>query len=252
MPSSKTSKRSREHSTVSDMLIDVDNVSLAFGGETILDNISLGIVPGEFIGVVGPNGAGKSSLLRVMLGLWKQDSGQVRRRKTRIGYIPQRGYAKDNQVPMNVFEVVCLGSRGNKPAATKALQAVDMLAAHKKRINELSGGQQQRVLIAQALAGNPDILILDEPTTGIDESSQNMFYQILKNLQNSGMTIVMVSHDVDMVLKTVTRVICINHAIIYDGQPEHFEPDEYMPKLYGDWHRQLHHQHDQTIGGSDA
>lgn len=234
------------------MLIDVDNVSLALGGETILDNISLGIVPGEFIGVVGPNGSGKSSLLRVMLGLWKQDSGRISRRKTKIGYIPQRGYAKDNQVPMSVFEVVCLGSRGNKSLARESLQAVGMLESAKKRINALSGGQQQRVLIAQALAGQPDILILDEPTTGIDESSQHRFYEILKNLHKGGMTIIMVSHDVDMVLKTVTRVICINHAIIYDGQPEHFEPDEYMPKLYGDWHRQLHHQHDDPTGGRDA
>jgi zinc transport system ATP-binding protein len=142
---------------------------------------------------------------------------------------------------MSVLDVVNLGSRGNSTQSMQALSKVDMAKHAGKRFGHLSGGQQQRVLIAKALATNPSILILDEPTVGIDEPSQNAFYQLLQRLQKRGMTILMVSHDVDIVLNLVSRIICINRKVLYDGPPEHFHPDMYLPRDHAIRHHFLHH-----------
>lgn len=225
-------------------LIDIDTVSVVFGGETALKQVSLCVHAGQFIGLIGPNGAGKSTLLKVMLGLQKPTKGTVRRDPVcTIGYVPQRGSMSAFTVPMSTLEVVQLGARGAKQIALGALETVHMASAADKRFNDLSGGQQQRVLIAKALASSPDVLILDEPTTGIDEQSQTAFYDILRNQQQQGMTIIMVSHDVDMVLKLVTRVICLNQSVVYDGPPEHFESDKFLPSFFTAQHRLLHHHH---------
>lgn len=165
-----------------------------------------------------------------------------------MGYVPQRGFMREHQVPISVLEIVKLGAKGVSVRALAALEQVGMSAFAHRRFNELSGGQQQRVLIAKAVASEPDILILDEPTTGIDEQSQAAFYQILSNLHASGVAVLMVSHDVDMVLDQVTRVMCLNQTILYDGRPEHFETDRYLPSAFGRQHRLLHHQH----GGDHA
>lgn len=234
------------------LLIDVDNLGVVIGNERILDDISFCIHSGEFIGLIGPNGAGKTTLLKVILGLWSATSGKVAIRTGTIGYIPQRGYTQDNQVPISVLEVVKLGSKGSTVTALDCLTEVRMQDLAAKRINELSGGQQQRVLIAKALASRPSILILDEPTTGIDEQSQEEFYKMLAKLQTKGIAVIMVSHDVDIVLKLVSRVICLNRTIVYDGKPEHFDADKYLPKLYGQQHRVLHHQHEGQGEAHDA
>lgn len=225
-------------------MVDVDNLSVTLSGQLVLDKISFCIHSGEFIGLIGPNGAGKTTLVKAILGLLPANQGKISVKKdVLIGYIPQRGSAYDNQVPMNVMEIVKLGSRGNAAKAGHTLQQVNMLTLAKRRFNVLSGGQQQRVLIAKALAANPSLLILDEPTTGIDEQSQTEFYKILASLQATGIAIVMISHDVDTVLKLVTRVICLNQAILYDGLPQHFEADRYLPNFYNQQHRLLHHHH---------
>lgn len=226
------------------LLIDVDNVHVRFGAETALLSVSFCIHQGEFVGLIGPNGAGKTTLLRVVLGLLRPSTGQVRRQDATIGYIPQRGDLYNGTVPISVLEVVKLGSRGSATAALRALSDVHMQDMAGRRFTELSGGQQQRVAIAKALASNADILILDEPTTGIDERSQASFYELLRSLQGKGITIVMVSHEVDTVLKLVTRVICLNQTVLYDGPPQHFEADKYLPKMYKAQHMQLHHHHD--------
>lgn len=226
------------------MLVDIDSVRVMFSAETILDQISLCIHNGEFIGLIGPNGAGKSTLLKVILGLLRPTKGKIITDPTGvIGYIPQRSEMANNTMPISALEVAMLGSRGAKHAAMHALESVNMADAAKKRFNELSGGQQQRVFIAKALASNPTMLILDEPTTGIDERSQTEFYDILRGLQQKGITIVMVSHDVDTVLSLVTRVICLNQTILYDGPPQHFEADTYLPSFFKHQHRLLHHHH---------
>jgi zinc transport system ATP-binding protein len=234
---------------MSNSLIDLDNISVLFGAETAVKQVSFCVHAGEFIGLIGPNGAGKSTLLKVILGLQMPSKGRVRKDATSvIGYIPQRGDLGPIAMPISALEVVMLGSRGSKQVALRSLEAVHMADVAKKRFNDLSGGQQQRVFIAKALASDPNVLILDEPTTGIDERSQTEFYDILRDLQHQGMTIVMVSHDVDTVLRLVTRVVCLNQTIVYDGPPQHFESDKYLPSFFTAQHRQLHHHH----GGQHA
>lgn len=126
-------------------------------------------------------------------------------------------------------------------AAQEALQQVGLEAQSGSRFAELSGGQQQRVLIARAIASKAKILILDEPTTGIDEYAQSQFYTLLETLKAAGIAILMVSHDIEAVLRLTTRVICLNQTIVYDGPPAHFDPDTLLPSLYGSRHRLLHH-----------
>lgn len=209
----------------------------------MLDDVSLCVHAGEFVGLIGPNGAGKTTLLKAMLGLLRPGAGTVKKYDGAIGYIPQRSAMHDSLIPISVNEVVMLGSLGDRAKAQDALKAVRMEHDAGSRFTSLSGGQQQRVLIAKALAANPSLLVLDEPTTGIDEQSQSNFYDILRGLQQQGMAIIMVSHDVDTVLSLVTRVVCLNRAIVYDGAPEHFEADKYLPRMYNAQHRLLHHHH---------
>lgn len=230
------------------LLVDIDEVSVRLGDELVLDRISLCLHAAEFVGLIGPNGAGKTTLLKSLLGLQPISSGEIKREKATYEYIPQRGHLYDGIVPFSVLEIVKLGSRGDTGAAIDALRQVHMEGAAGRRFNELSGGQQQRVAIAKALAARAEVLILDEPTTGIDEQAQSDFYDILQSLQRKDITIIMVSHEVESVLKLVTRVICLNRTILYDGPPEHFEADRYLPKAYGAQHRHLHHHH----GGAHA
>lgn len=240
----KTSPISAQPSHASDaLLIDIDNVSVVLGGNTVIDTVSLCIHKGEFIGLIGPNGAGKTTLLKVLLGLVPVTTGVVANKKSVVGYVPQRGFMREHQIPISVLEIVKLGAKGDTARALAALEKVAMADLVHRRFNELSGGQQQRVLIAKAMAVEPNILILDEPTTGIDERSQAAFYHVLTKLQAQGVAVLMVSHDVDMVLNQVTRVICLNQSILYDGRPEHFETDRYLPSAVGRQHRLLHHQH---------
>ncbi len=245
MSNGKTSKISVLPWHVNKVLqIDIDNLSVRYGTETVLDTVSCCIHKGEFVGLIGPNGAGKTTLLRVMLNLLAPSSGTVVRHGVVLGYVPQRGNLYSGTVPISVLEVVRLGANGSKQKAHAALEAVQMQAYTHKRFTELSGGQQQRVSIAKALAANADVLILDEPTTGVDERSQAEFYTLLRDLHEQGTTIVIVSHEVDTVLKLVTRVICLNRTILFDGPPEHFEADKYLPSAYAKYHVQLHHHHE--------
>lgn len=238
----KTSKLLKPHSHAADKpLVDIDKLSVKLGGIQVVQNVSFDIHEGEFIGLIGPNGSGKSSLLRAILGLTKH-SGRVNQHVSgSIGYVQQRGTIQNQQTPISVREVVELGSRGDSDIAMEALKIVNMHRFASRTFSHLSGGQQQKVYIAKALASNPCLLILDEPTTGIDEQSQVEFYALLQNLQQQGIAILMVSHSIDTVLRLVKRVICLNRTILYDGPPAHFVPDKYMPKYYTQRHRKIHH-----------
>lgn len=228
------------------LLIDIDNLTVRQGSETALDNISVCVHAGEFIGIVGPNGAGKTTLLKAILGLIPSHTGHINRERATIGYIPQHGNLYTGVVPMSVLEVVKLGSAGSSELAHEALANVGLQQAASKRFTELSGGQRQRVAIAKALASTPDILILDEPTTGIDEQSERTFYQTLDDLRKKGITIILVAHEVETVLAHATRIVCLNREVLYDGPPERFETEKHLPNTYKERHNELHH------GGSHA
>jgi zinc transport system ATP-binding protein len=245
-------------------LIQFDNVSFAYGGEPVLDRITLEVNPGEYVGVIGPNGGGKTTLLRVMLGLNKPGSGQIKlfgepvqtfKDWWKIGYVPQKATNVDSRFPITVEEVVALGrvakvglwrrfNKADHAAIARALEQVDMAPYRGRLITELSGGQQQRVFIAKALASEPELLILDEPAVGIDIKSQDSFYQLLASLNKSaGLTLVMVSHDIDVIFNEVTKIACINETLIYHGAPQNFKQDEYMAALYGKSRKFIIHGH---------
>lgn len=224
-----------------ELLIDIDNLTVRLGHEMALDNVSFCVHAGEFIGIVGPNGAGKTTLLRSMLGLIKPTEGVINKTKATISYIPQHGNLYTGSVPMSVLEVVKLGSRGSVAAAHEALQQVGLRDAAKRRFSDLSGGQRQRVAIAKALASKPDILILDEPTTGIDEQSQAEFYQTLHALHEQNITIITVAHEVDTLTAQAGRIICLNRSIQYDGPADKFDAHQHLPSFYKEQHNKAHH-----------
>lgn len=236
-----SSSSSRLHA--SELLVDLDNITVRYGEVTVIDDVSFCVHSGDFVALIGPNGAGKSTLLRVLLGLLKPERGKVRVATQRLGYVPQQSdLRQSHQVPLSVLEVVRL-SGAPRPMALEKLKEVNMERSAKRLFSELSGGQQQRVLIARALAAEPELLILDEPTTGIDEQSQHQFYELLTGLRRKGIAIIMVSHDIDTVLNVVDRVICLSRKIVYDGSAAHFEMDKYIPRAYGEEHKILHHHH---------
>ncbi len=234
MSSTRTYQPLDKHSTASDALqLSADAVSVSYGSDVALSEVTLAIKQGEFIGLVGQNGSGKTTLLRVLLGLLKPTKGtSTRHQSTIIGYVPQRGQLYNGIVPISAIEVVKLGSKGNVDVAQKALQEVGMGGIQNRNFCDLSGGQQQRVIIAKALASGANVLILDEPTTGVDEVSQSEFYTLLKKLHKENRTIVMVSHDVDSVIKLVSRVVCLNRSIVYDGPPENFRVEKHLRSDY--------------------
>jgi zinc transport system ATP-binding protein len=245
-------------------LLQLENVSFAYGGEPVLDRITLDVQSGEYVGIIGPNGGGKTTLLKVMLGLIQPGSGEVQlfgqplhqfKDWWRIGYVPQKATSFDPRFPITVEEVVSLGrvarrglgrrfSPADHAAVQKALAQVGMTELRTRRLDELSGGQQQRVFIAKALASGPELLILDEPAVGIDNKSQDQFYQLLSELnKKAGLTLVMVSHDIDVVVNEVTKVACINETLIYHGDPKAFLGEEHMAQLYGKARKFILHGH---------
>lgn len=245
-------------------IIEVQNVSFSYGQTEVLENISLTIHRGDYLGIIGPNGSGKTTLLKVMLGLLKPTAGTIKffgsdrlgfKDLSRVGYVPQKAINFDSMFPATVREVVSMGRYGKlglfhglKPAdkmiVDRSLKQVEMFDLQARQVSDLSSGQQQRVFIARALAGEPEVIFLDEPTVGVDVKSQEQFYLLLKKLnQELGITLILVSHDIDVVANEVTELACINHTLVYHGMPDEFVKGDYLQKLYGKNIRQILHDH---------
>ncbi|PKL31249.1 zinc ABC transporter ATP-binding protein [Candidatus Saccharibacteria bacterium HGW-Saccharibacteria-1] len=241
----ETYKISKQPLNANNTIFRVSNLCVDFNNYKVLDDLSLEVKNGEFIGLIGPNGAGKSTLLKSMLGLTSISSGIVENNiKNSIGYVPQRGFMQNQQVPISVIEIIGLAT-SDKTKALDALRDVDAIDLKNRKFNELSGGQQQRILIAKSLASDSKLLILDEPTTGIDEKSQDIFFEILKCLTKRGIAIIIVSHDVDVVLNLVNRVIHLNQKILYDGPPNEFKLERYLTKHDNKKRILLRHEHEE-------
>jgi len=205
-----------------------ENVCFAYKRNIILENVILSIKKGEFASIVGPNGGGKTTLLKLILGLIKPDSGNILvlgnlpgQTRERVGYMPQYAYL-DMNFPATVKDVVLMGrlskkrfwfSKDDRIKAIEAIEEMRMTAYINKGFNELSGGQKQRVLIARALCSNPEILLLDEPTASVDNETEEALFSILEKL-NKRMTILIVSHDLGFVSKYVKSVICVNRRVV--------------------------------------
>ena len=196
-------------------IFNIKNVSFAYSDELILDKISFVINEGDFIGLIGKNGSGKTTLLKLILGQLKPMQGKIEKQENlKIGYVEQVTINSDNTFPASVMEIVLLGlykkiglfkffKQSHKKIALEALKEVGLHGFEKRQLNELSGGQQQKVLIAKTLVQNPDILILDEPTTGIDKESEQDFYKLLEHLNKQhNKTILIVTHSIEKVLHT--------------------------------------------------
>lgn len=201
-------------------LIAASHVCVRFGEAEVLHDVSLKIEPGEIVTIVGPNGSGKSTLLRALLGIVPVAEGQVVRKPgLGIGYVPQRLHI-DRSLPMTARRFLSLPVRQSEADVTKALQRVGVPEAGDRMLTDLSGGQLQRVLLARALLTRPDILVLDEPTQGLDQLGEAAFYRLIEDVRReTGAAVLMVSHDLHVVMAASDRVICLNGHICCEGTP---------------------------------
>lgn len=246
-------------------LINLHNISYQYEQTKALTDINLTIAEGDFLAIIGPNGSGKSTLLKIILGLLKPTKGEVLlfgkpvtqfKDKERIGYVSQKSNSFNTGFPATVTEVVRSGLVKKTglfhryPAnvdklVKQALKSVGMDEFFMKNIGDLSGGQQQRVFIARALISNPNILILDEPTVGVDSKNVKSFYNMLSHLNREhNITIVLVTHDVDAVSKSISHVACLNQRIHFHGFKNEMDQmsDEQLEAWYGHAVRKVDHQ----------
>ncbi len=242
---------------MSDTVIELEDVTFSFGGLAAVQNVNLKVEAGEFLGIVGPNAGGKSTLLKLILGLLEPQKGRVRvlgrapaEASRSVGYVPQYpSFPRD--FPISVEQTVLMGRlgsgrvtggyrRADREASRRFMDEVEIGELGPRQIGTLSGGQLQRVLLARALVGEPQILILDEPTANIDQRLESDIFDLLK-LLNERMAILMVSHDVAFISSYVNRVACLNRTLVchhtdaIDGQV--------IQELYGEEVRMVAHRH---------
>jgi zinc transport system ATP-binding protein len=241
--------------------VHLEHVSVTLQDLLVLEDVSLSVRRGEFLAVIGPNGAGKTTLLKVILGLVRPTAGQAHvfgRRPWerdglpgRIGYVPQV-QSVDLNFPVRVDEVVMMGrygrigvfhraSRADVVSAHRAMERVAIADLAARPIGRLSGGQRQRAFLARALANEPDLLLLDEPTTGVDPGSGESLYALLAELHGEGMTMIVVSHDVGVVASYVDGVACVNRRLVAHGRPEEVLGSEELAQMYGCMAMLFHH-----------
>lgn len=244
--------------------IEVEDVSLRYNENPVLEHVSFSVKTGEYLGIIGPNGGGKTTLLKIIIGLLKPDAGKVKifgqeienfRERYQIGYVPQRAAQEEFYFPATVEEIVRSGRTArlglfkrfgteDSKAIENAMEIAGVAGYRGRLIGRLSGGERQRVLIARALAGEPRILILDEPAGGVDIVSQERFYSFLLYLNREvGITIIFVSHDVGVIADEVNTVLCLNHRLICHGPPENFIKEEFLEKVYGRKVTSVLHRH---------
>jgi zinc transport system ATP-binding protein len=251
---------------MSHVVLDVQNVSYRFESRPVLENISFQLLQGEMLGLVGPNGSGKTVLLKVLLGLLPLQAGKVHwlgkpldqfSDWSRLGYVSQKANSFNSGFPATVQEVVMMGLSGKmglfrRPGAferdlvQQAIDTVGLKDFAERNIGQLSGGQQQRVFIARAIVSDPDVLILDEPTVGVDAKSEAQFYELLKNLNNEKkLSIILVSHDLGAISTKMDTIACLNQHLHFHGNAEEFERkrSEIMLRSYGHDVQVIHHGH---------
>jgi len=201
-------------------LLSAAHLSVTLDGHKVLTDITLAIQPGEIVTILGPNGSGKSTLLRALLGILPASAGTVTLKPGLvIGYVPQR-LAIDRTLPMTVRRFLSLPVRVTDAAANAALARAGLPDVAQRQMADLSGGQFQRVLLARALLANPHILILDEPTQGLDQPGEAAFYRLIEEVRrDTGIAVLMVSHDLHVVMAASDRVICLNGHICCEGTP---------------------------------
>jgi zinc transport system ATP-binding protein len=232
-------------------VIDLSGVDFGYTATPVVEDVDVAIDPGEYVAVVGPNGSGKSTLMKLMLGLLRPDEGTARLfgepahafdDGSRIGYVAQHASASKD-MPITVREVVKMGrfphvgfgrlSRSDWQIVDRALDTVGMSAFADRRITQLSGGQRQRAFIARALASEADLLVLDEPTVGVDVESVDAFYDLLEALNDQGITVLLIEHDLGAVTDHAERVVCLNREVYFDGPTDEFVESDALARAFG-------------------
>lgn len=230
-------------------IIHVEHLSVRYGANLALSDVSLDVTQGEYLGIIGPNGGGKTTLLKAILGLVPMSAGSVSvcgkqagKAGTLTGYVPQFS-SMEKEFPVMVKEVVLTGrltrkrplfhryDASDREAAAAALKEVGIANLANRQIHALSGGEFQKMLIARALAVGPKILMLDEPTASVDAKSRAQIFELLEKLNRKGMTILLVTHDTLAISSQVHRLACLNHNLVYHGEPELDEKT--VDALYG-------------------
>lgn len=251
---------------MTESLVTMEDVSFTYNERPILNHIHFTIPRGAFLGLVGPNGGGKTTLIQLILGLLEPDSGQIRlfeqpinrfRQWSRLDVVSQKSNAFNSGFPATVYEVVSMGlaakigygkfiKKHHKEKIMQTIEQVGMLPYAKENIGHLSGGQQQRVFIARSLVSEPELLILDEPTVGVDTENVRRFYELLRELHaNQNLTLLLVTHDTGTMTQYATDIACLNKEIHFHGSPEAFRDmsDKSLSTIYGYPVNRVTHDH---------
>lgn len=237
--------------SATDAVIELSDVDFGYTATTVVEDVSIRIDAGEYVAVIGPNGSGKSTLLKLMLGLLRPDAGAAWLfgepshgfdDGDRIGYVAQEVSAA-KEMPITVREVVKMGrfphvgfgrlTDEDWRIVDGALDTVGMSAFANRRVTQLSGGQRQRAFIARVLASEADLLVLDEPTVGVDAESVDAFYDLLSSLHRDGITILLIEHDLRAVTEHAERVVCLNREIRFDGPTAEFVDSDALARVFG-------------------
>jgi zinc transport system ATP-binding protein len=234
-------------------IVELRDISVRYAsGVMALEGITLDVNDKDLLALIGPNGAGKSTLLKVILGLIKPTTGTVRllgsedltKNLKYVGYVPQSAQAKDANLPFSVFETVMLGrtphaglfhgvGAKDRRKVEEVLKLFGIFELKDRKIGQLSGGQSQRVFLAKAMVSDPKLLLLDEPTSGVDTSSKAEFYHTLERLnKETGIAVILSSHDIGVITKIANRVLCINRAQFFCGENADFNASSEIHKLY--------------------
>ena len=239
-------------------LIQLKNINVVFAQKTALQNINLNIYPNSIITIVGPNGGGKSTLLKTLLKLQTPTSGEVIYSKNvRIGYVPQKIHL-DHSLPITVERFLSLKKGLKTQEIFTALEQLSISHLRKSNMQKLSGGEMQRVLLARAILNKPNLLVLDEPTQGVDITGQAELYQLIHQTQQKlNCAVLMVSHDLHIVMADSKEVLCINQHICCAGTPDVLSNDPTFMRLWGNQLAQAqnvgfythHHNHHHTLHG---
>lgn len=230
--------------------VELQNVTAGYNKSKVLEDVDLKVMPGDFVGLLGPSGSGKTTLLRVILGAVDVQQGEVRinekpvrGRNKRAGYVPQLETI-DWNFPVTVEETVMMGRtmanpwlpwyrKHEKELAYDMMQRLGIDNLAKRHIRQLSGGQQQRVFLARALVSSPDLLLLDEPTSGVDLKTRDDVMHLLHDLNHAGVTILLTTHEINAVAVHLPRIVCLNGSIVADGPPHRVITPHILQEVYG-------------------